>query len=231
MALPKLNTPTYELKLPSSGKIFKFRPFLVKEHKVLLTMVEADEKETNRIVRELINACTFGTLDANKLPHFDVEFVFLHLRAKSIGERVEVLLNCGCGNKIDTSYSINDLKVIRPEGHSNKFMIDDQYGVEMDYPQFIDVLEVFNTDDTSRVIDLVTSCIKGVYDNENYWEVRDQPKEEVESFVNSLTKSQFDRIENFFVTSPKVVQEVIADCNKCGKHNVTTIEGLKNFFV
>ena len=107
MTLPKLNTPTFELILPSTGKRVKYRPFLVKEHKVLLTMAESDDKEVARIVSELVDVCTFNALDVKKLPHFDIEYIFLQLRGKSISESVEVIINCECGNKIDTSFNIS----------------------------------------------------------------------------------------------------------------------------
>ena len=126
MALPKLETPTYELILPSTGDKLKFRPFLVKEHKILLTMSEADDNEVARIIRELVDVCTFKTLKIKDLPHFDIEYIFMHLRAKSISETVEVVVNCECGEKIDTSFNIEDLKVVKPEGHSNKIMINNE---------------------------------------------------------------------------------------------------------
>ena len=109
MALPKLDTPTYELILPSTGTKVKFRPFLVKEHKILLTMSEADNSEVARIIRELVDVCTFNSLKISELPHFDIEYIFMHLRAKSISETVEVVVNCECGEKIDTSFNIEPL--------------------------------------------------------------------------------------------------------------------------
>lgn len=231
MSLPKLNTPTYELKLPSTGQKIVYRPFLVKEHKVLMTLSEADDAETTRVIKELINACTFNKLDANKMPHFDIEYVFMNLRAKSIGENVEVVVNCGCGNKIDTSFSINDLKIEKKDGHSNKIMVTDTIGIEMGYPVFEDVLEVYASNNTDKIVDLITKCVRGIFDNNSYWEAKDQTKEELEDFLNSLTKEQFDRIEEFFVSAPKIVQIVESDCPKCGTHNVSRIEGLRNFFI
>lgn len=231
MALPKLNTPTFELTLPSNGKKIKYRPFLVKEHKILLTMAEADDKEVARVVSDLIDVCTFNKLEIAKLPHFDIEYVFLQLRGKSIGEKVDVVLNCDCGNKIDTSFSIDNLKIEKNSSHTNKIMLNEEYGVEMKYPMFEDVVGVFASKDTSKVVDLIVKCVKGIFDKENYWDAEEQTKEEVEEFVFSLTKEQFDKIETFFVTAPKVVQEIEADCTKCGKHNVTKLEGLSNFFV
>jgi hypothetical protein len=231
MSFPKLNTPTYELKLPSTGQKVKFRPFLVKEHKVLLTMIDADDVEVARMVNELVDTCTFNALDTNKLPHFDIEYIFMQLRAKSIGEAVEVIINCECGNAIETSFNIENIKIEKNDSHSSKIMLSELYGIEMMYPKFDDVVNVFKAKDTSKVVDLIVKCVKGVYDNDNYWDAREQTKEEIEEFIFSLTKEQFDKIENFFVTSPKVVQEIETDCSQCGRHNVSRLEGLANFFV
>ena len=231
MALPRLDTPTYELTLPSTGAKVKFRPFLVKEHKILLTMSEADNSEVARIIRELVDVCTFNKLKIKDLPHFDIEYIFMFLRAKSISETVDVVVNCECGEKIDASFNIEDLQVIKPEGHSNKIMINNEIGIELKYPNIDDVVDVYATKDNQKVIDLIIKSIKGIYNQEDYWVAEEQTKEELEEFVFSLTKDQFDKLEKFFVTSPKIVQNIECDCPKCGKHNVSKLEGLQNFFV
>tara|TARA_R110000868_G_C10840215_1_gene760003 strand:+ start:502 stop:1197 length:696 start_codon:yes stop_codon:yes gene_type:complete len=231
MALPKLDTPTYELTLPSSGSRVKYRPFLVKEHKVLLTMAEADDSEVARIVRELVDVCTFKELNVDLLPHFDIEYIFMQLRAKSISETVDVVINCECGEKIDTSFNIDDLKVEKPEGHTNKIMLTDDVGVELKYPSIDDVFAVFSEEDTDDIFNLVIGSIKAVYNSEEYWETKDQTTEEIEEFIYSLTKEQFSKLEVFFTSSPKIVQTIECDCPKCGKHNVSRLEGLQNFFV
>ena len=230
MALPKLETPTYELILPSTGDKLKFRPFLVKEHKILLTMSEADNNEVARIIRELVDVCTFKALKIKDLPHFDIEYIFMHLRAKSISETVEVVVNCECGEKIDTSFNIDELKVEKPEGHSNKIMINNEIGIELKYPNIDDVVDIYATKDNQKVIDLIIRSIKAIYNQEEYWEASDQSKEELDEFVYSLTKEQFDQLETFFVTAPKVVQVIESDCPACGKHNTSRLEGLQNFF-
>lgn len=231
MALPKLQTPTFELTLPSSGKKIRFRPFLVREHKILLTMAEAENEEVARIIRELVDVCTFKELKVQDLPHFDIEYIFMFLRAKSIGEAVDVVVNCECGTKIETSFNIEDIKVEKPEGHTNKIQINKDIGVEMRYPNIDEVVGIFSSSDTQKVMDLIIANIKGIYDSKNYYEAVDQTKEEIQEFVYSLTKEQFDKIEKFFTTSPKVVQTIECDCPSCGKHNVSRLEGLQNFFV
>jgi hypothetical protein len=231
MSLPKLDTPTFDLTLPSTGKKIKFRPFLVKEHKVLLTMSEAEDEEVSRIIRELVDVCTLNKLKVDELPHFDIEYIFLNLRAKSIGETVEVILNCDCGNKINTQFNLEDLKVEKKEGHSNKIMLTEKVGVEMRYPTIDEVVQVFASNDTSKVVDLIMRSIKTIFTHDDVWDAKEQTKEELEEFVFSLTKSQFKKLEEFFVTAPKIVQIIEADCDKCGKHNVSRLEGLQNFFV
>lgn len=229
--LPKLDVPTYELILPSTNKKIKYRPFLVKEHKVLLTMAEADNSEVTRIITELVDACTFNKLKIKQLPHFDIEYIFMMLRAKSIGEIVGIIVNCECGNKIDAQFNIEDIKIEKHDNHTNKIMINSQYGVEMNYPKFDDVVEVYSSNSNEKVLDMIVNNIKGVFDQDNYWDSKDQSKQELEEFLFSLTKDQFDKIENFFVTAPKIVQVIESDCNQCGKHNVSRLEGLSNFFV
>lgn len=231
MALPKLTTPVYELTLPSTGKKISYRPFLVKEHKILMTLNDADDSETARVVKELIKVCTFEKVDPNKLPHFDIEYIFMMLRSKSIGETVDVIVNCECGNKIDASFSIENLKVEKKEGHSNKIMLNDNVGIEMNYPTFENVLEIYASDDTEKIVELICSCIKGIFDSSDYWDSKDQTKEELDEFVNSLTKKQFELIEEFFSTAPKIVQVIETDCTQCGKHNTSRLEGLRNFFI
>ena len=231
MALPKLNTPTYELKLPSSGEKIRFRPFLVKEHKVLLTMSEAEDNEVSRIIRELVDVCTFKELKIKDLPHFDIEYIFMNLRAKSIGEVVDVVVNCECGTKIETNFNIEDLKVEVAEGHSNKIMINDDVGIEMKYPNIDEVVGVFASNDSQKIFELIINCIKAVYDQNEYWDAKDQTRAELEEFIYSLTKEQFDNVEKFFVTAPKIVQIIETDCPDCKKHNTSRLEGLQNFFV
>ena len=231
MALPKLNTPTYELKLPSSREKIRFRPFLVKEHKVLLTMSEAEDNEVSRIIRELVDVCTFKELKIKDLPHFDIEYIFMNLRAKSIGEIVDVVVNCECGTKIETNFNIEDLKVEVAEGHSNKIMINDDVGIEMKYPNIDEVVGVFASNDSQKIFELIINCIKAVYDQNEYWDAKDQTRAELEEFIYSLTKEQFDNVEKFFVTAPKIVQIIETDCPDCKKHNTSRLEGLQNFFV
>ena len=139
MALPKLETPTYELTLPSNNKKIKYRPFFVKEHKVLMTLKDADYTEINRVIKELIDVCTFKQLDLDDLANFDIEYLFINLRAKSVGETLDLIINCECGNKIEHTANLLDAKVVKNKTHNNKIQLTDTIGIEMRYPTFSDV--------------------------------------------------------------------------------------------
>lgn len=232
MALPILDVPTYEVEVPSSGKKIKFRPFLVKEHKVLMTLAEASVSEVAETVKDLVRACTFEKVDINKLAHFDIEYLFLQLRAKSIGEMVDVVINCECGNKIDHTINLTDAKVTQSGGKmANKIQLTPTVGIQMRYPKFEEVASVFESKDQSKILSLVTSCVEGVYTDTEFYDASEQTPEEIEEFLNNLTKDQFDKVENFFVDLPRLVQHIEADCGACGKHNDIRLEGLENFFV
>jgi hypothetical protein len=232
MALPKLEIPTYELVQPSTGKKIKFRPFLVKEHKVLLTMAEASDDEIARIVKELVDVCTFNQLKVSELPHFDVEYIFMMLRSKSISEKVDVVITCGkCEEKYDSSFNIEDLKVINLKVASDKIMITDTIGIQLNYPNFTNVVKIFESNDAQVVFDLVKSCLKGIFDQENFYNIKEQTDEEINEFLESLTKEQFSKIEEFFINSPKIVQEIESECPSCHHKNKSRIEGLQNFFI
>jgi hypothetical protein len=232
MALPKLETPTYELIQPSTGKKLKYRPFLVKEHKVLLTMSEASEDEVARIVKELVNVCTFNQLKIEDIPHFDVEYIFMMLRAKSIGEKVDVIITCAnCGEKYDGSFNIEDITIEKKEKISDKIMINDSIGIQLAYPSFTNVVKIFDSDNINDIFNLVKSCIKGVFDTENFYDIKEQTDAEINEFLESLTKEQFAKIEDFFVNSPKIVQKIETDCPHCQHHNTSRIQGLQNFFI
>lgn len=232
MALPKLEIPTYELVQPSTNKKVRFRPFLVKEHKVLLTMAEANDSEVSRIVKELVDTCTFGTLKVNDLPHFDIEYIFMMLRAKSISEKVDVIVTCiNCEEKYDASFNIDNVKVVNSKSISDKIMLTESIGVQLKHPTFDSVVALNETNDVRMVFDLVKNCIKGVFENEQYYDVKEQTDEEINEFLESLTKEQFAKIEEFFVNSPKIVQELDTECPHCTTKNFSRIEGLQNFFI
>jgi hypothetical protein len=230
MALPKLETPTYELILPSSGEKITFRPFLVKEYKILLTTLDAENAEINRVITELVDACTFNKLKIDTLANFDVEYIFLNIRAKSIGEITNLILNCNnCDNQISLDLDLTKATVEKSPEHSAKINLTDKIIIEMRYPKFEEMINIYQNFKSDIIVEMLSSCIKAVYTEDKVYD--DYTREELLEFVNSFSKSQFEMIENFFLTMPKLVQRIEQDCDKCGAHNTMTLEGLQNFFV
>jgi len=230
MALPKLETPTYELILPSSAEKITFRPFLVKEYKILLTTLDAENAEINRVVTELVDACTFNRLKIDTLANFDVEYIFLNIRAKSIGEISNLLLNCNnCDNQISLDLNLTNATVEKSPDHNPRINITDNIIIEMRYPKFEEMINIYQNFKSDIIVEMLSSCIKAVYTEDKVYD--DYTKEELLEFVNSFSKNQFEMIENFFLTMPKLVQRIEQDCDKCGTHNTMTLEGLQNFFV
>lgn len=231
MPLPKLETPTYELTLPSTGQRIKYRPFLVREYKILLTSLESDAEEIHRVVTELIDVCTFNSLNASKLPSFDIEYIFLHIRAKSIGENTSTIITCkNCQNKIEHVVDITKATIHKNPEHTNKIEINDTITLEMRYPNFKEVLDIFEEANSDKIVELVCSCIDTVYTENEYYKLSDHTKEEIDEFINSFSKAQFDKLENFFLTMPKLKQEINAVCSNCNTKNEIIVEGLQNFF-
>lgn len=231
MALPKLDIPTFELTLPSSDKKVKYRPFLVKEQKLLMLLQNADRDEIDRIVEELVDTCTFNKLDVSSLPSVDVEYLFLNIRARSISEAYEFYVNCECGTQIDAEANIDNITIDKNPKHTNKILVTDNLGFELKYPHFRSVFSVYSDQSVENVFSLVLSCIKAVYTPEEYVEVDESNKEELKEMLENLTKEQFEKLEEFFVTMPKLLQKVTKTCPACGKENEVQIKGLDNFFV
>ena len=231
MSLPLLDTPTYELDLPSTDQKIKYRPFLVKEHKILMTLADAETNEVVRVVKELIDTCTFGKLKVDKLSNFDVEYLFLNLRAKSIGEIVKVVVNCPCGNDIDHQIDLNNVRIEKTEGFNNKLQLRENISVKMRYPTFEEMMDILQNLNNAKVFSVVSKCIEAIYTDLEYYDRNQFNDEEADDFLSQLTKTEFEKIEQFFLNMPKVVQDVEADCDKCGKHNTVKMEGIENFFV
>lgn len=232
MSLPKLETPTFELNLPSTNKKVRYRPFLVKEYKILLTAIESSTDEIIRVLYELIDACTFNKLNMDKLSHFDIEYLFLQIRAKSISEIASITVNCDCGVKIPYELDITKAEIVRSGNEKdNKILIDDTVGVEMRYPKFNEVLDIYENLRNDKAIDLIKDCIDAVFTPDSYQDRTSFTQEELDEFVGSFSKQQFDKLEQFFINMPKVVQHIETDCPECGALNKVDLEGIQNFFV
>lgn len=223
--LPTISTPTYSEVLPSGLKV-KFRPFLVKENKILLTLKDAELPELSTTIKELVDVCTFEKLDVDNMAHFDVAYLFLKIRSKSIGETVQARITCSCGEKIDTEYNIEDLKVRKGEGHSNKIMLDSDTGIVMKYPSLGVAIELINEPNKN----IVPECIEYIVNGDELIRPEDVSKQELSDWIDNLSVEQYAMIENFFVQSPTIVQEIDVECGACGNEIHTEITSLYNFF-
>ena len=241
MALPKLNVPVYDTVLPSAEKVIKYRPFLVKEEKILLTALEAGETEALSVaVKQIVNNCVQGELDVDNLPTFDIEYLFLRLRAKSVGEKVTVGLKpWGCPNnegklcENSTSVEINleEVKVDKDKASSPKIMLDDKIGIKMKYPD-INAINIIGTGISSETagMDIVKDCVDMIFSGEDVWERNTINDEELDEFLDSLNSQQFKLIKDFFDNMPVLKHTVKYKCETCKEEKETTLQGLNSFF-
>ncbi len=240
MALPKLNVPVYEAILPSTEKVIKYRPFLVKEEKLLLTAQESGDDALLPAVKQIIKNCIQGEIDVDNMPLFDIEFLFLRLRAKSVGEEVTLGLKpWGCPNnkgelcEKTTKVNINleDVKVIKDEKHSSKVMIDDVIGIKLSYPD-MNKLGKMGTEITSASegMKVIKDCIDMIFTKDETYEKGSFTGKELDDFLDSLNTQQFMKIKDFFDTMPALKHTVKYKCETCGEDKETTIQGLNSFF-
>ena len=239
MALPKLNVPVYEAILPSTEKVIKYRPFLVKEEKILLTALEAeDDVAMADAIRQIVNNCVQGELDVVKLPTFDIEYLFLRLRAKSVGEKVTLGLrpwgcpnNEGklCENSTEVEINLEEVKVIKDENHSSKIMLNDEIGVKMKYPD-IKNINIIDADSAITGMNIVRNCVDMVFTKDETFERDSFTDEELEEFIDSLNSDQFKKIKEFFDTMPTLKYTKKYKCGTCGEEKETILQGLNSFF-
>ena len=238
MPLPTISTPTYELTLPSSNRKIKYRPFLVKEEKILILAMESqDSKAIARAVKDVISKCILSKgIKVEKLATFDIEYLFLNIRGKSVGEHIEVMVTCPDDGKTQVPMSINidDIKVQKDKGHSTDIKLDEQYTLRMKYPSLSEFIKTnfdnvndMKVDDT---FDLIAQCIDQVYTEEESWSHQECTKKELSDFVESLNSNQFKMIENFFETMPKLAHKINVTNPNTKVESEIKIEGLQSFF-
>ena len=238
MPLPKIATPTYQLELPSSGKTVTYRPFLVKEEKVLVIALESeDNKQITNAIKAVLKSCvqTKG-IKVEQLPTFDIEYLFLNIRGKSVGEELEV--NIICPDDGETSVpvyiSLDEIEVYKEKGHTNKIKLDSNLMMEMAYPsldQFIKNNFDFNEENQmDQSFALIASCIDKIYNEDEVWATADCTKKEVNEFLESMNSGQFKEIEKFFETMPKLKHDVKVKNPKTGVESDVVLEGLASFF-
>lgn len=234
MALPKLDTPVYELEQPSTGDTIKYRPFLVKEQKSLMMASESnDDKQLKEALAGLISNCTFSKLDPYKIPIFDIEFLFLRIRGKSVGEKVDLNLLCPDDNETRVSKSINleDIGVNMEVGHTNEINITDKIKMVMRYPTLNDMTDIVGeTDDIEDLFLMIRQCVHEIHDGEKVYNKVDMSDSELKDFIESLTTEQFENLNKFFDTMPKVQHSVEVTNPKTKKKGEVVIEGIQSFF-
>jgi len=233
MTLPKLTLPKYNLNIPSTEKNISFRPFLVREEKALLMAFESEDiKNIITAMKDIIQECTFGNVDANELPLADMCFIFLNIRAKSVGEIAEPSLTCeSCNETNSVSVDLTEVKITKDENHSNKIELDAGKGIIMKYPT-LSMQNVYNTQIYSPDnINFTAECIDMIYDGDKVYKSSEYTTEELIEFIDGLTHSQFDKILEFFETMPKLSHDVEFECIKCNHKNKFTLEGIRDFFL
>jgi len=245
MALPKLSSPVFELTLPSTGKEVRYRPFLVKEQKILLMALESKEqKEMVRAIKQIVNNCAVDKVNVDELPMFDMEYFFVKLRAKSVGENIELRLTHPMGKNTDgqdcqhiTEMSLNlmEVEVQKEQGHTNKIILDETSGVGicLKYPtmSLADKLQAAeNQSQIDVILNLVADSIDYIYDRDNVYPAKESTKKELLEFVNDLSQDQFKRLTDFFNSMPKLKHTIKWKCAECGCEESLDLEGMASFF-
>jgi hypothetical protein len=240
MALPKIDTPIYELNLPLSKKRIQFRPFLVKEQKNLLMAMESDDSENiESNIRQVLRNCTLTEgIDIDKLPIIDVEFFFINLRARSVGEIVENKYRCEnmigtevCNNSMEVKLNLLDIKVDIDENVKDVINLTDKISIKLKYPEFKIIEENANLENvTDAAFNMVAKSVEYIFDGEQYYYANETDPNELVTFIESLSQEQFSKIEDFFAHLPKLNKIVPIICSKCGFNHTIDVEGLESFF-
>ena len=236
MALPKLTTPTYELEIPSTDEKLKYRPFLVKEEKILLMSMESGKNsDIIGAVKQIVSECTFNKINLSALPMFDVEYIFLQIRSKSVGETSKLRLLCPDDNKTYADVEINlpDVKVQVEDGHNNKIELDNDMGIIMTYPTIDTFIKnEVQTVNAGNMLDIVGTCILQIYEQkgEKVYEAKDSTKKELTEFIESLQTKHFQKLQDFFDTMPKLKHTIKITNPKTKKVSEVTLNGLNDFF-
>jgi hypothetical protein len=236
MALPKLTTPTYELEIPSTDEKIKYRPFLVREEKILLIALESGESEDIiTAIKDIVTECTYGKVDLGKMPMFDVEYIFLNIRAKSVGEVSTLRLLCPDDKEtyVNVDIDLSEIMVQVDKGHNPKIELTDEMGMIMTYPN-IDSLSASGVTDITadNMLDVISACILQIYDKkgEEVFETKDQTKKEISEFVESLNTKQFADVQKFFDTMPKLKHTIEVENPKTKVKSKIVLQGLNDFF-
>ena len=241
MPLPKIVTPSYELTLPSNGKKIKYRPFLVKEEKILILAIESgDMKSITTAIKDVLANCVLTKgVNIEELPTFDIEYLFLNIRSRSVGESIDLIITCPDDGKtkVNSTIYIDEIKVKKPKDHKKDIKIDDTYTMRLKYPtldQFIennfDYEMAEAKESVSAAMNMLSTCIDMIYDSEESWDASESTKEELDQFVDQLNTKQFQQVEEFFKTMPKLSHKIKVLNPKTGVQSEVVLEGLASFF-
>jgi hypothetical protein len=243
--LPKVDVPLYEITLPLMKKKVKFRPFLVKEEKILLMAAESDDQNAVILaIKQIITNCLVTKIDVDDLPIMDFEYLFLHLRARSVGETIDLQYKCNndineggeerkCNHVVKLSFNALEVEPVLSPNENNKIELTPKLGIVLKYPTFGSLDELTEKKDisaTELVLKTIISSIDYIYDDESLYYAKDTPKEELVDFVDSLTREQFSQIQNFFENIPKLKKKLDFECGKCGYSDNIEVEGIQSFF-
>ncbi len=237
MTLPSVETPRYELTLPSTDKVVQFRPFLVREEKILLVAMESNKNnEILSATRDILKACTFDLIDVEKLPIFDIEYIFLQIRAKSVGEIAKFKMICPDDKKtyVDVEIDLTKVNVQVNDEHTNNIVIDEdrKLGIVFNYPTLGLTKAGFNIDSTDidTMFDIMTGSIDNIYEGEKIYPAKDSTKEELRNFLESLPQKSFAKIKTFFETMPQLRHSVELENPKTKVKNTIELKGIRDFF-
>ena len=233
MALPRVNTPDYTLELPSTGEKIKYRPFLVKEQKILMMAQDTkDETQLADAMGTLVSSCTYGTLDASTSPLFDIEYVFLKIRSKSVGSKVDLMVVCPDDEKTQArvSLDLDDINVTMTDDHINEVQINDKVKVVFRYPILSDLKGlVENPTDVERVFHVLNRCINEIHFGDDVYQRSDMTEKDIDEFVDQLTTEQFERLSDFFNSMPKLRHAIKVTNPKTKVKSEVVLEGLESF--
>jgi hypothetical protein len=238
MPLPKIATPTYELELPSTGQTVKYRPFLVKEEKLLIIALESEDTKqiTNAIKTVIKNCVETKNIKVETLPTFDIEYLFLNIRGKSVGEEIEVNIICPDDEEttVEVKINVDDIKVQKSEEHTNRIKLDDTLMMEMKYPsleQFIKTnFDLSRNNSIDQSFEVIASCVDKIFNDDEVWVAADVTKKELMEFLDQMNTSQFKEIEKFFETMPKLSHTIKVTNPKTEVESEVVLEGLSSFF-
>ena len=238
MALPMMNTPTYNMVVPSSGVSVKFRPFLVKEEKALLIAQQSEDLMVMvDTLKGVVKTCVLDTIDVNKLATFDLEYMFTQIRAKSVGEVIELIFPCDVDHgednekaRVKVSIDLTTIQVEKQDNHTNKIDLFGDVGVMMKYPTIDVMKKLDDSDSIDNIFDVVAMSIDYIYQGEEIFYAKEQKHEEMLQFLNNLTSEQFVKIQNFFDTMPRIKKQIEYTCPVCQKEHKKMLEGMQSFF-